>query len=894
MIIIHYCLSCDCLVCYNIWIMCTIAPPSTRTLGVRKMQIRHISVLLIEDDEDDYLLVRQLISSFSCSHCSVEWTANYASALESLQRGQHDLCLLDYRLGGRNGLDLLREAQRLGIRTPFVFLTGHGDYALDLEAMKAGAADYLAKDELNATLLERSIRYAIEHSKKEEEILRAKRVIQTLSECNDTVIRIKDEEELLGEICRIAVEVGGYRMAWVGYAEDGDEHLIKPVAKYGYEDGYLETVNTCPGNSETGKRPITKAIQSGLPCILRSIPSTLSSEAWMAEALRRGYVSIISLPLKTGEHILGALSIKSSQSNAFDKDEVEFLLKLAGNLSYGIEALRGQKARVRAEELLAEAYVRMENRVIERTAELARANTDLKSEIEERERLEGVLRESEQKFKALFQLSPEALSLASLDEGCIYEANEAFCRLFGFSKEEIIGRTSVEIGIWPYLEERQAIMGILDSGESVRDVECHMAVRYGDIKTVQVSIELIELHGRQSMLVVTKDITERKIAEEERLRVETQLRQAQKMEAIGTLAGGIAHDFNNILAIIFGYCEMGLTDVGQYHPLRRCLEQILSAAHRARDLVKQILAFSRQGERQDRQAIELSTIVKETIKLLRASLPSSIEIRQDVKEGIALVDPTQIHQVILNLSTNAAYAMNDHGVLTIALDPVIVDSSALPKIPSGEYLRLSVSDTGLGIDPAILDRIFEPYFTTKEIGKGTGLGLAVVHGIVKRHEGGIVVNSQPGKGTIFEIYLPQVENKPCTTTRAAMPLPEGRERILVVDDEETLSTLIAGMLGSLGYSVTCFTNGLTALARFRSEPDKFDLIITDHTMPHISGTELALEAFQIRADIPVILCTGFSEKVTAQSVSETGIRKLVMKPFDRRTIAEVVRNVLDS
>jgi len=861
------------------------------------MQSPDISILLIEDDEDDFLLVRQLVSSLPHLKCRVHWAADYDSALEALEHNEHDLCLLDYRLGGQNGLDLMREAQHRSIRTPFVFLTGHGDYRVDLEAMKAGAADYLAKDELNATLLERSIRYAIEHRTKEDELLRAQRVIQALSECNDAVIRTKDEHELLGEICRIAVEVGGYRMAWVGYTQNSGGHTVEPVAKYGYEDGYLETVPVDLSDSGVCRRPIAEVIRTGHPSILRSIHSLSSHEPWMVEASRRGYVSIISLPLNSKDRIVGALSIKSSHANAFDTDEVELLLKLAGNLSYGIEALRGHAARVQAEELLAEAYIRLENRVEARTAELAKANADLKNEIEERKRLEGVLRESEHKFKTLFQLSPEALALASFDEARIYEANDAFCRLFGFSRQEILDRTSIDLEIWPQVEERKRLLEILASQDSVRDFECHVRTRSREIRSALVSIEIVELHGRRSMLVVTKDITDRKIAEEERLRVEAQLRQAQKMEAIGTLAGGIAHDFNNILAIIFGYCEMGLTDVGQSHPLRRCLEQILNAAHRARDLVKQILAFSRQGEQQDRQPIELSSIVKETIKLLRASLPASIEIRHDVRGGVAIVDPTQIHQVILNLSTNAAYAMNDQGVLTIELSPAMVDSTAvigMPKISPGAYMKLSVSDTGTGMDAATLERIFEPYFTTKEIGKGTGLGLAVVHGIVKRHEGGIVVHSRQAEGTTFEIYLPQVEYGPSQSAQKPAPLPEGKERIMVVDDEDALSNLVAGMLGSLGYTVKSFTSGLTALACFRSHPDEFDLVITDHTMPHISGTELAQEILRLRADIPVILCTGFSEKVTSETVTDTGIRELVMKPFDRRTIAEVVRNVLDN
>ncbi|MDR3629177.1 MAG: PAS domain S-box protein [Desulfocapsaceae bacterium] len=392
----------------------------------------------------------------------------------------------------------------------------------------------------------------------------------------------------------------------------------------------------------------------------------------------------------------------------------------------------------------------------------------------------------------------------------------------------------------------------------------------------------------------------RDITETENL--EAQLRQSQKLEAIGTLAGGIAHDFNNILSPIIGYTEMVLDDMPESWKSRADLEQVLAGAHRAKELVKQILTFSRVGQEAEMTGMDVSIIVQEALKLLRASLPSTIEIRQNLENAVAVVDPTQIHQVLINLCMNAAYAMEDKGILNISLTKESLDKSDLKQLPAvfsalkpGWYLKISVSDTGHGMDKDTLDRIFEPYFTTKEIGKGTGLGLSVVHGIVKRHGGEISVRSQPGKGSLFAVYLPMaITEVDPAVIRQEDVLPHGTERILFVDDEEMLTEIGVRILERLGYHVTAKTDSLAALDLFQSRPEDFDLILTDFTMPNLTGIELADEILRIRPDIPIILCTGFSEKMTEAAVKQRQIKGPIMKPLERKTVADLIRAVLDA
>ncbi len=390
-----------------------------------------------------------------------------------------------------------------------------------------------------------------------------------------------------------------------------------------------------------------------------------------------------------------------------------------------------------------------------------------------------------------------------------------------------------------------------------------------------------------------RDITENK-------KMESRLRQSQKMEAIGTLAGGIAHDFNNILSAILGYAELAQMQASEKSPLAAHLAAVLKAGDRAKELVNQILTFSRQTE-SERKPIEIHLIVKEALKLLRASIPTTIEFRKKINLdcGLVLGDPTQIHQVVMNLCTNAYQAMQEKGgILGIAVNPMAIDikdsKNGAHTLPPGPYIKLEVSDTGAGMDRATQERIFDPYFTTKEKGKGTGLGLAVVHGIVKDHGGHISAYSEPGKGSTFHVYFPRIKSAHEPLEAAATePLPGGKEHILLVDDEETIVNTGKELLETLGYTVTPVLDSREALRMFQAQPELYDLLITDMSMPHMTGVELARKALGIKPALPIILCTGFSELITAETAKEIGIRKFLMKPVLRRDMANAVREALD-
>ena len=511
-------------------------------------------------------------------------------------------------------------------------------------------------------------------------------------------------------------------------------------------------------------------------------------------------------------------------------------------------------------------------------------------DITEQKRAEGSLRESQQRFRELAELLPETIFEMDISGDLTFANLNAFDH-FGYSQEDLErGMNGFEM-ISPEDRPRamenakKIISGKKTGGNEYKALRkdgstfpaiIHSAAKVRDGKPV----------GIRGIVI---DTSETKM-------LEAQLFQAQKLESIGTLAGGIAHDFNNILVPIIGYTELALSDMPQPTQMRYGLEQILNAATRARDLVKQILAFGRAGKEQQQMPVEIGSIVKEALKLLSASLPSSIEIRQDIAKGLALADPTRIHQILLNLCTNAAHAMGDKGVLEVRLSRVDLNKSDLDgqlivDLKPGQYLKLSISDTGCGMDARTLERIFDPYFTTKAVGKGSGLGLAVVHGIVKRQGGAITVQSEPGKGTLFCIYIPAMEATVDPIVETGQVLPTGTERILLIDDEQSIVEMETAVFEELGYDVTPVTDSLRALEIFRSRPGEFDLIITDYTMPNLTGIDLSKEIRRIEPDIPIILCTGFSEKVTEKGAMELGV-ELAMKPFSMKQIAELVRKVL--
>ena len=402
---------------------------------------------------------------------------------------------------------------------------------------------------------------------------------------------------------------------------------------------------------------------------------------------------------------------------------------------------------------------------------------------------------------------------------------------------------------------------------------------------------MVEWEGRPASLNFLRDINQIK-------ELEAHLIQIQRMEAIGTLAGGIAHDFNNILSPIMAYSEMAVMGLPYESPIQQYLQQINNAGERARDLVKQILTFARKGEG-DKISLKVSPIIEEAIRFLRSTVPSTIDIQYDckTKEDTVVANPTQINQIVMNLCTNAAHAMREKGgILQVILNEEQLgpdDISRYSGLTPGHYLRLSVRDTGHGISSDIVDRIYDPYFTKKGIGEGTGLGLAVVHGIIEDCGGYITVESEVGKGTTFHVLLPLIRGVSSLTPKTDTYLPRGEEHILLVDDKKEIIDMTRLMLEKLGYQVTVQTSSIETLEAFRNKPHKYDLVITDMTMPNMTGKDLAKELMNIRPDIPIILCTGFSEEIDERRAKELGISAFAMKPIIMRDIANTIREVLD-
>jgi PAS domain S-box-containing protein len=502
------------------------------------------------------------------------------------------------------------------------------------------------------------------------------------------------------------------------------------------------------------------------------------------------------------------------------------------------------------------------------------------------------------RYRTLFENAGDAIFVLDF-KGRILDANRIACERLGYTRKELLNLN------WSDIEIREQNKSAKDRLEELHQ-EGHLIFetahkcRDGKVVPIEMSSCIAEYDREQTVLIIARDISERKEAEKEKALLQAQLKQAQKMEAIGTLAGGIAHDFNNILTPISGYTELALRKIPEDSKAKNNLEQVLTAVQRAKGLVQQILTFSRQ-EGQQRCSLEIKSIIKEALKLLRASLPATIEIRSHINaEGSVIANPTQIHQVMLNLCTNAHHAMRENGgTLEIRLDDIELtpqESKHVPDLKSGSYVCLTISDTGHGMTKDMLDRIFEPYFTTKPEGEGTGMGLSVVHGIVKSHGGDIVVESEPGKGSIFKVFFPrtlELDTKKVEPKRFA-PLPRGNERILIVDDEKTVTDVMEQMLVDLGYHVTSHNNSLEALEFFSLSPFSFDLVISDMTMPKMTGAKLIGEIHRVRPDIPVIMATGNRKEINPEQAESFGIRFFLLKPPSIKDLARAVRDVLDN
>lgn len=516
-------------------------------------------------------------------------------------------------------------------------------------------------------------------------------------------------------------------------------------------------------------------------------------------------------------------------------------------------------------------------------------NRRLKQEIAFRKQIEAKmisveskLTQSEIRYRALFELNP--IQTIIVDES-------ARIIMHNFAGKKTHGSLPV-VGDVMYkdyakrhsVDMHDALVNCIRKNQHREFPEIKYKERYLNINIAPFS---------QGAIITLIDVTERRQLMDE-------LQQVRKMEAIGTLAGGVAHDFNNLLSIILGNMELALDEVPQWSSARENLKAIQTAGMRARDVVRQLLNFSRKCDI-SRNTVDLREIVQEAGHLLRASIPTSIEIKTDMQQDVFPIkaDLTQIHQIIINLSTNGAHAMEEKGtgVLTIGLENVLLNSSMdIPgygNMAPGKYVILRVTDTGHGIDTTIQQKLFDPYFTTKEVGKGTGMGLSVVHGIVKSHDAAVRVETQPGKGTTVKVFFPAIDEIPQKVPSICVDLPRGDETILIVDDELSLVKIITSILNALGYQVKSATLSQEALDLFRADPMAIDLVITDMTMPVMTGGALAKELIKIRPEIPIILCTGLAREITGEQLKQMGIIRCIEKPLERSALATTVRQVLD-
>ncbi len=918
-----------------------------------------VRVLYMEDDAGLARLVQKRLTR---TGYQVDIAADGDRGLSLYRSGTYDVLLLDQDMPGKSGLDVIRILASNGSRPCMVMLTGAGNEAIAVEALKLGASDYVMKDvegrylELIQTVIDQAFdKWKLIREKKvaEQRLARESRVnsalislsILLLSE-SPTVTSMADAvldkaKELTGSLHGYVSEIDGETGDSIGHTlnnmagSDCQVSCDRPVRFPSRADGHYpklwgHSLNTC------------EAFYTNSPT---------THPAYMR--LPEGHVPLknfLSVPVLFGEELVGQIALANADREYTDGD-LEDIKKLAAYYALAVQSKRAHDA--------LEASRAGFNSIVEKSADgilvvdslgtALYANTAVKGflqwtddgmglshligplqpglltevaitlpdgnpgvsemwvdrttwngrpaylavlrDITGRKGAERAIRESEERYRGLFEQSVDAIAILTKD-GEVVQVNEAFLNLLGCHKRnDCLGRGIQDFfshgAHWEELSER------IEREGSLQELAVKLVRSDGsEIDTVQTMSPRRDHQGNTvSYQIIIRDVTDSK-------RLERKLRQAQKMEALGTLAGGIAHDFNNLLQVIIGCTEISMGALDKASQVRPYLHQSFCAAVRASELTKQILAFSRHKEL-EKAKIDVAPIFKETFKFLRSSLPSNIDMSLAVERGLGMIyaDATQVHQVLMNLCTNAAHSMGDSGgVMAMKASNVEVDpeNPELPAgAPGGTYVRLSVSDTGHGIPPEFRDRLFEPYFTSKEPGEGTGLGLAVVHGIVESHGGFITFESQVGSGTRFDVYFPSVGLPDKEREPENSLLPTGTERVLCVDDDPVIARTYQEILEGLGYRVAAFTSGKEALWHFRADPTAYDLVITDMGMRDISGTQLSAELLRIRPHVPVLLCTGLGSNVPEDVARAMGVQGFLEKPVLTEKMAVTVRNMLD-
>jgi len=692
-----------------------------------------------------------------------------------------------------------------------------------------------------------------ERKRAEDSVQRLNRTYAVLSDINQLIVRDLDEQNILDNACRIAVNKGQFLLAWIGL-EKAAAMPLQLVAHAGATTDTLEILNTLLTDPETGCAFTAQAFTSGAPSVCNDIQLDPLAAPWREAALRRGYRSMASFPLALENKCWGTFNLYAPTPQFFDADEQTLLSELARDIAFALGSCARERERIHAQD---------------------------------------ELRRNEERFRALIEGASDLITVVDA-HGVIRYVSPSVRQLLGYSPDEVLLHKAEE---FVHADDRTIVISsmqrALNAPLTSIPVEYRIAHRDGTWRRMHSLGRSLPDESPDGFIVFnSRDVTERHLLEQ-------QLAQSQKMQAIGTLAGGIAHDFNNILSAIVGNAEMARLDLGPTHPALLSIKEIQRASQRAKELVQRILSFSRPQE-QRLQSIQLQAPIEEAVRLLRSTIPAGVVLNLDCVPKLPAVraDASQIHQVVLNLVTNAWHAIgNANGRIDIRLAQSRVDSTlsqSHPELQPGPYVRLSVSDTGSGMDAATQERIFDPFFTTKPPGQGAGLGLSVVHGIARSHGGAVIVESELGKGSTFHLYFPvSAEDVAAVTPADSRIAARGNgERIMYVDDEEALVSLGVQLLTRLGYQVAGFTGPAQALAAFRQSPQDFDAAITDFNMPGMSGVALAEELLRIRPDLPIALSSGYLRAEEIERTRTAGIREIILKPNSMEDLGPLVHRLL--
>jgi PAS domain S-box-containing protein len=689
-----------------------------------------------------------------------------------------------------------------------------------------------------------------ERKRTEQQIRRLNRVYAVLSSVSELILRERNPQAIFEAACKIAVDTGRFRMAWIGTANE-EQTVIKPVASAGVVDGYLDTINIDLKDDIRTKGPGATTLREGCHQLCNDIANDTVMRPWREEALKRGYRACGGFPLKISNRAIGIFVLYADEPNYFDSDETRLLDQLAGDIGFALESHQKEA---------------------------------------ERQRAEKDLRASEERFRLLIENSTDIITVVNRD-GIIRFVSPTIKQYLGYEPRDLIGHSAFEL-VDPQDVDKTvgSLRAALEDPSVTANAEYRFRHRDGSWHIMQSSGRSIPNQAADGFVVInSRDITESRNLSE-------QLRQSQKLEAIGALAGGVAHDFNNLLTVINGRSELMLLRMDPASPLRSDVSLIHQTGERAANLTRQLLAFSRRQMLQPR-IIDLNQIVNDMFKMLNRLVPENISIATILEPELLATraDPGQIEQVLINLVVNARDAMPSGGKLLIGTANLVCDEAyraANPGIPPNNYVTLSVSDTGCGMTEQVKARIFEPFFTTKEQGKGTGLGLATVFGIIQQSKGQISVQSEPGKGTTFVIYLPQQNDADGQSSAGRSAVRTGRgETVLVAEDEKQVRTLVREVLESNGYRVLESTSGEECIS-ICEQNQEVDLVIAAEAMPKMNGGEFSRNLRSVKPGIKLLVMAGNADHSQLKGFADLNAGSFIQKPFTAGVLIRKVSDIL--